>query len=127
MTRQANVRLRIVRSNVAESAITISGVGVVVSSGVHRRVSVDMRSGVAVNALQTLSKSQVTQQMGMTGRTDEGDQILMMSKDKFVEQVRAQDVAHLEESDLTPMRLRSISCCWKVLCSRAFLCVLQTH
>ena len=46
------------------------------SSGVHRRVSVDVRTGVMVNALQTLSKSQMTQQKRRTGRTDEGDQDL---------------------------------------------------
>ena len=48
-------------------------VGFVISSGIHRRVSTDIRTEVTVNALQVLSKSQMTQQQGRTGRTDEGD------------------------------------------------------
>ena len=45
----------IVCTNVAESGITIPNVGIVISSGVQRRVSTDVRTGVTVNALQTLS------------------------------------------------------------------------
>ena len=60
----------IVCTNVAESGITIPNVGVVISSGVQRRVSTDVRTGVTVNALQTLSKAQILQQLGRSGRTD---------------------------------------------------------
>ena len=58
-------------------------VGLVISSGVQRRVSTGVRTGVTVNALQKLSKSQMTQQQRRTGRTDEGDHITMMSYDQF--------------------------------------------
>ena len=61
------VRSCIVCPNVAESGVTIANVGLVVSSGVHRRVSTDIRTGSTVNALQTLSKAQLTQQQGRTG------------------------------------------------------------
>ena len=44
----------IVCTNVAESGITIPNVGIVISSGVQRRVSTDVRTGATVNALQTL-------------------------------------------------------------------------
>ena len=47
-------------------------VGLVISSGVQRRVSTDFRTGSTVNALQTLSKAQVLQQVGRSGRTDCG-------------------------------------------------------
>ena len=57
-----------------------------------------------VNALQTLSKLQTAQQKGRTGRTDEGD---MMSYGQDT-QARSQDLAQLEECDLTPMILRSL-------------------
>ena len=69
----------IICTNVAESDVTIPNVGVVISSGVHCRVSVDVRTGVTIDALQTLSKSQMTQQRGRIGRTDEGDHVTMMS------------------------------------------------
>ena len=78
--------------------------GVVNSYGVHRRVSVDVRAGVTVNALQTFRKSN-DKQMGRTGRTDEGDHITMMSHSQFVEQICVQDVAQLGKSDSTPMIL----------------------
>ena len=56
-------------TNVAESGLTIPNVGQVISSGAHRRGSVDVRTGVMATALQALSKSQMTQQKGRTGRT----------------------------------------------------------
>ena len=43
-----------------------------------------------------------------TGRTDESDHITMMSYSQFQSQARSQDLAQLEESDLTPMVLRSL-------------------
>ena len=99
----------IVCTNVAESGITIPNVGVVISSGVQRRVSTDVRTGVTVNALQTLSKAQILQQLGRSGRTDCGVHITMMSRDQYTSQVRSADLAQLEESDLSPMILRSLS------------------
>ena len=74
----------ITHTNVAESGVTVANVGLVISSGVHRRVSIDVRTGVM-----------------------EGDRITMMSYDQFTSQARSQDLAQLEESDLTPMILRS--------------------
>ena len=40
-------------------------------------------TGVMINALQTLSKSQMAQQKGRTGRTDEGDHITMTSLEQY--------------------------------------------
>ena len=68
----------IVCMNVAESGITIPNVGIVISSGVQRRVSTDVRTGATVNALQTLSKAQLLQQLGRSGRTDCGVHITML-------------------------------------------------
>ena len=91
----------IVCTNVAESGITIPNVGLVISSGVQRRVSTDVRTGATVNALQTLSKAQLLQQLGRSGRMDCGIHITMMSH--YVSQVRSSDLAQLEESDISPM------------------------
>ena len=90
----------IVCTNVAESGITIPNVRIVISSGVQRRVSTDVRTGVTVNALQTLSKAQLLQQLGRSGRTD--------SRGQYLSQVRSSDLAQLEESDISPMILRSL-------------------
>ena len=73
---------RIVCTNVAESGVTVPNVGLVISSGVHRGVSTDVRTGSPANALQTLSKAQLLQQLGRTGRTDCGIHITMMSHDQ---------------------------------------------
>ena len=89
----------------AESGVTIPNVVLVISSVVQRRVSTDIRTGSTVNALQTLSKAQLLQQQGRTGRTDQGVHMTMMSHDA---QVRPTDLAQLEESDLSPMILRSL-------------------
>ena len=79
-----------------------------ISSGVQRRVSTDIRTGATVNALQTLSKAQLLQQLGRSGRTDCGTHITMMRHDQYTSQVRSTDLAQLEESDTSPMILRSL-------------------
>ena len=120
----------IVCTNVAESGITIPNVGVVISSGVQRRVSTDVRTGVTINALQTLSKAQLLQQLGRSGRTDCGIHITMMSRDQYTSQVRSADLAQLEESDISPMILRSLSA-GRSFSRLPFLCpphpMVQTH
>ena len=98
----------IVCTNVAESGIAIPNVGLAISSGVQRRVSTDVRTGATVNALQTLSRAQLLQQLGRSGRTDRGIHITMMSHDQYLSQVRSADLAQLEESDISPMILRSL-------------------
>ena len=104
-----NLRSCIVCTNAAESGVAIPDLGVVISSGVCHHFSMDVRTGATVNALQTLSKSQMTQQMGRTGRVDEGDHITMMSHTQLVEQVRARrTLQQLDESDLSPMVLLSL-------------------
>ena len=120
----------IVCTNVAESGITIPNVGVVISSGVQRRVSTDVRTGVTVNAFQTLSKAQLLQQLGRSGRTDCGIHITMMSRDQYTSQVRSADLAQLEESDISPMILRSLTA-GRSFSRLPFLCpphpMVQTH
>ena len=98
----------IVCTNVAESGVTSPNVGLVIRSGVQRSVSTDIRTGSTVNALQTLSKAQLIQQQGCTGRTDQGVHISVMSYDQYTAQVRSTDLAQLEESDISPTILRSL-------------------
>ena len=120
----------IVCTNVPESGITIPNVGIVISSGVQRRVSTDVRTGATVNALQTLSKAQLLQQLGRSGRTDCGIHITMMSRRQYLSQVRSADLAQLEESDISPMILRSLVA-GRSFSRLPFLCpphpMVQTH
>ena len=93
----------VVCTNVAESGITIPNVGLVISSGVQRRVSRDVRTGA---------------------------HITMMSYDQYVSQVRSSDLAQLEESDISPMILRSLVA-GRSFARLPFLCpphpLVQTH
>ena len=120
----------IVCTNVAESGITIPNVGIVISSGVQRRVSADVRTGATVDALQTLSKAQLLQQLGRSGRTDCGVHITMMSRKQYLSQVRSADIAQLEESEISPMILRSLVA-GRSFARLPFLCpphpMVQTH
>ena len=120
----------IVCTNVAESEITIPNVGLVISSGVQRRVSTDVRTGATVNALQTLSKAQLLQQLGRSGQTDCGVHITTMSHNQYLSQVRSADLAQLEESDISPMILRSLVA-GRSFARLPFLCpphpMVQTH
>ena len=105
-------------------------VSLVISSGVQRRVSTGVRTGATVNALQTLSKAQLLQQLGRSGRTDCGIHITMMNHDQYLSQVRSADLAQLEESDISPMILRSLVA-GRSFARLPFLCpphpLVQTH
>ena len=120
----------IVCTNVAESGITIPDVGLVISSGVQRRVSTDIRTGSTVNAFQTLSKAQLLQQLGRSGRTDCGVHITMMSHEQYLSQARSSDQPQPEESDISPMILRSLVA-GRSFARLPFLCpphpMVQTH
>ena len=118
-------------TNVAESGVTIPHVGLVISSGVQRRVSTDVRTGVTINALQTLSKAQLLQQLGLSGRTDCGVHITIMSHEQYLSQMRSSDLAQLEETDMiSPMILRSLVT-GRSFARLPFLCpphpMVQTH
>ena len=120
----------IICTNFAEPGITIPNVGLVISSGVQGRVSTDVRTGATVNALQTLSKAQLLQQLGRSSRTDCGVHITMMSHDPYLSQVRSSDLAQLEESEISPMILRSLVA-GRSFARLPFLCpphpMVQTH
>ena len=64
------------------------------------------------------------------GRTDCGIHITMMSHDQYVSQVRSSDLAQLEESDISPMILRSLMA-GRSFARLPFLCpphpLVQTH
>ena len=79
---------------------------------------------------KTLSKAQILQQLGRSGRTDCGIHITMMSRGQYTSQVRSADLAQLEESDLSPMILRSLSA-GRSFSRLPFLCpphpMVQTH
>ena len=120
----------IVCTNVAELGVTVPNVGLVISSGVQRRVSTDIRTGSTVNALQAFSKAQFLQQLGRSGRTDRGTHVTMMSHDQYLSQVRSTDSAQLEESDISPMIWRSLVA-GRFFARLPFLCpphpMVQTH
>ena len=83
-----------------------------------------------MNAFQTLSKAQLLQQLGHSGRTDCGVHITMMSHEQYLSQVRSSDQPQLEESDISPMILRSLVA-GRSFARLPFLCpphpMVQTH
>ena len=98
----------IVCTNVDESGVAIPNVGLVISFGVQRRVSTDLRAGSTVNALQTLSKAQLAQLLltrtywtNRSGSAHDNDELRSIY-------CRCTDLAQLEESDISPMILRSL-------------------
>ena len=82
-----------------------------------------------MNALQTLCKAQLLQQLGRSGRMDCGVHITMMSHEQYLSQVRSSDQAQLEES-VSPMILRSLVA-GRSFARLPFLCpphpMVQTH
>ena len=69
-------------------------------------------------------------ELGRSGRTDCGIHVTMTSHDQYLSQVRSSDLAQLEESDISPMILRSLVA-GRSFARLPFLCpphpMVQTH
>ncbi|MGL5481990.1 MAG: ATP-dependent helicase HrpB, partial [Aeromonas veronii] len=68
----AGRRKLVLTTNVAETSLTIEGVSVVIDSGLERRASFDLKSGVTRLETRQIAKSSATQRAGRAGRLGPG-------------------------------------------------------
>lgn len=68
----AGSRKLVLTTNVAETSLTIEGVSVVIDSGLERRASFDLKSGVTRLETRQIAKASATQRAGRAGRLGPG-------------------------------------------------------
>ncbi|HEY8206205.1 MAG TPA: ATP-dependent helicase HrpB [Myxococcaceae bacterium] len=89
----------ILSTNVAETSVTIDGVGVVIDSGLARIASHSPWSGLPVLQLGKVSKSSAIQRAGRAGRTRAGHCLRLYTKHDF-DSRRDHDVPEVRRMDL---------------------------
>jgi ATP-dependent helicase HrpB len=91
-------------TNVAESSITIDGVGAVIDSGLARVASHSPWSGLPSLQVARISQASANQRAGRAGRTGPGRAIRLYPLEDFVRRP-AQDVPQILREDLAPTAL----------------------
>ncbi|HYV45940.1 MAG TPA: ATP-dependent helicase HrpB [Myxococcaceae bacterium] len=89
----------ILSTNVAETSVTIEGVGVVIDSGLARIAAHSPWSGLPVLQLGKVSKSSAVQRAGRAGRTRAGTCLRLYTKHDF-DSRRDHDVPEIRRMDL---------------------------
>lgn len=89
----------ILSTNVAETSVTIEGVGVVIDSGLFRLASHSPWSGLPVLSLAKTSKASATQRAGRAGRTREGHCLRLYTRHDF-ESRRDHETPEIRRMDL---------------------------
>jgi ATP-dependent helicase HrpB len=94
----------ILSTNVAESSITIEGVGAVIDTGLARVASHSPWSGLPALQVARVSQASANQRAGRAGRTGPGRAIRLYPLEDFVRRP-AQDVPQILREDLAPTAL----------------------
>jgi ATP-dependent helicase HrpB len=94
----------ILSTNVAESSITIEGIGAVIDSGVARMASHSPWSGLPALEVARISQASANQRAGRAGRTGPGRAIRLYPREDFVRRP-AQEAPRILREDLAPTAL----------------------
>ena len=101
----ANARQRVVlATNIAETSLTIAGVGVVIDSGLARQPHFDPNSGLTRLHTVTISRASADQRAGRAGRLGPGTAIRLWSESEH-EARAAFDSAEIGSADLCSLVL----------------------
>ena len=94
------IRKVILATNVAETSLTIEGVGVVIDSGLHRQASHSWWSGVPALRTRPISRASAIQRTGRAGRLGPGHCLRLYTRGDF--EGRAMfDAPEIQRADLT--------------------------
>ncbi len=87
------IRKIVIATNIAETSITISNIGVVIDSMLERRVETSNSDGLRLKT-HYISKSSAKQRTGRTGRTMDGESFRMMTQEKYniLEEQRPEEI-----------------------------------
>ncbi|MBC7792093.1 MAG: ATP-dependent helicase HrpB, partial [Clostridia bacterium] len=86
----------VLATNVAETSVTIEGIGVVIDTGLARVASHDPWSGMPRLTLQRISRASADQRAGRAGRTREGHCIRMYAKAELTQPFDVPEIRRLD-------------------------------
>lgn len=89
----------VLSTNVAETSVTIDGIGVVIDTGLARVAAHDPWSGMPTLKLQRISRASADQRAGRAGRTRAGHCIRMFAAAELVEAFDTPEIQRLDLCD----------------------------
>lgn len=78
-----NIRRVILSTNIAETSVTVPGLGFIVDSGRERDVRFDAEAGITRKGTGFISQAQARQREGRVGRTDIGECYRILTTEEF--------------------------------------------
>ena len=94
----------VVATNVAETSITIAGIGLVIDSGLARIPRYDPHRGINTLLVERISQSSAEQRTGRAGRTGPGKCVRLWSKSEQAERP-SQELPEIQRLDLSEVVL----------------------
>ncbi|MCS6158641.1 ATP-dependent helicase HrpB [Shewanella baltica] len=92
----------VLATNVAESSLTIEGIGFVIDSGYKRQASFNPKTGVTRLGLKRISQASATQRSGRAGRLSAGVCVRLWSQEEHGRMLRT-DEPEISQADLVAM------------------------
>ena len=97
----------IVSTNIAETSLTIEGIGVVIDTGLAKKFSYDPYRGVNVLLSQNISRSSAKQEAGRAGRTSNGKCIRLWTQSEHHSRIEFEE-PEIKRLDITEIYLNVI-------------------
>lgn len=94
----------IVSTNVAETSLTIPGLGLVIDGGMARIASFDPNRGINVLAIEKISQASAEQRAGRAGRTGPGKCVRLWTREEHPHR-RSRDLPEIRRLDLSEIFL----------------------
>ncbi|WP_299492678.1 ATP-dependent helicase HrpB [uncultured Shewanella sp.] len=92
----------VLASNVAESSLTIEGIGIVVDSGYQRQAIFNAKTGSSKLSLKRISQASSAQRSGRAGRLSKGIALRLWGQEEQG-RLAKMDLAEIEHSELTDL------------------------
>ena len=102
---EAGQRKVVLATNIAETSLTIDGIGCVIDSGLARHPRYDQRTGMTRLTLGRISRASSVQRMGRAGRIGPGQCIRLWSQEQQ-QQLEPASVPEIRQADLAPLALQ---------------------
>jgi ATP-dependent helicase HrpB len=98
----------VLATNIAETSLTIEGVGTVIDSGLERQALFDTATGTTRLATRRISRASAVQRAGRAGRLGPGFCQRLFSAEQF-QRLQEQRTPEILQSDLAPLALQLLA------------------
>lgn len=105
---RADRRKVVVATNIAETSLTIDGIGVVIDSGLERRLEIDLRTGIEGLVTKSISQASAYQRAGRAGRLANGHCYRLWSKEAHGHLAK-QSPPEITQIDVSPLVLQALA------------------